>query len=487
MENTLNQKKYVTKKNLMSFAFAGFGQNLIISVVNSYILFFYTDVFLIGAGAASALMLSARIWDAFNDPIMGTIVDKTRTKRGKMRPYILASALPLAIMTGLLFLNPQGLSLNARIVYACITYVLWGMVYTVCDVPFWGISSAITPNPEERADFISKSRLVHSLGSAIPMMTVPFIVGALGNERGYTVAGIGGGLIGGTLFLLAYFGTEERCTSNEKAPTLGECFKSLTINKPLRQMVFANVLGFMRATPTAACMYVATYVLGAQTVSVFGKSFEVSTTLLNSMLIAGWAVAGFVGMIITPALCRRFNYRQIWIVCSIFGALISIILFVWGKVAGYSMWSIMFWLMLSGMPYGINCNINYTIIADSVDYVEWKTNRRQEGITVSFQTLTNKMMTALQSGLVALTLNFIGFVAPIDVGGELVTQVQSAGAVNGIFALITIVPAIGWILSIFPMRKYSFVGEERQKALDEMTARREATSEKQTTKETTTV
>lgn len=136
IENNID-KLYLTKTNKVSFAVSGFGQNLIIGFVNSYILFFYTDVFLIGAAPAGILMMVARIWDAANDPVMGTIVDKTRSKWGKMRPYILFISLPLALSTAALFIVPSGMGQTGKIVYAYITYILWGMIYTICDVPFW--------------------------------------------------------------------------------------------------------------------------------------------------------------------------------------------------------------------------------------------------------------------------------------------------------------------------------------------------------------
>ena len=172
MSNTENLlgKKYLTKTNIASFALAGFGQNLIIGFVNSYILFFYTDVFLIGAAPAGVLMIISRIYDAVDDPLMGTIIDKTRTKWGKMRPYILFTILPLIISTASLFFMPPGLGQTGKIIYAYITYILWGMIYTVSDVPFWGLASAMTPNPTERISFISTSRLVHSIGGALLRM-----------------------------------------------------------------------------------------------------------------------------------------------------------------------------------------------------------------------------------------------------------------------------------------------------------------------------
>lgn len=464
----LNDKYYLTKKNKASFAFAGFGQNLIIGFVNSYILFFYTDVFLLGAAPAGILMIVARVWDALNDPIMGTIVDKTRTKWGKMRPYILATAVPLAISTALLFFVPTGFSQVQKIIYAYVTYIAWGMIYTVCDVPFWGLASAMTPNPKERISFISNSRLVHAIGGALPTVLIPIITGFIGNLYGYTLSGIVIGVVGGALFSLAFFGTNERITTKDKAPTLKDCFKFLKINKPLQSVVLANICGFMRALPIVAGMYVATYVVKSLDISLLGYQFTLNGTAINTVIIAGWGVAGFLGMIITPLVCKVLNYKQIYFIFSAIGCACCLALYFLGT----NIVAIFTCLLISGLPYGIVTNINYAMIADSVEYVEWKTGRRAEGVTVSFQTLMNKLMTALQTAVVSLALIVLHFVQPVEVDGELITQAQSEFTTKGFFWLITIFPAIGWALSVIPMAFYKFIGKERQRAHEELAVQR---------------
>jgi len=470
MSNTENLlgKKYLTKTNIASFALAGFGQNLIIGFVNSYILFFYTDVFLIGAAPAGVLMIISRIYDAVDDPLMGTIIDKTRTKWGKMRPYILFTILPLIISTASLFFMPPGLGQTGKIIYAYITYILWGMIYTVSDVPFWGLASAMTPNPTERISFISTSRLVHSIGGALPMVIGPAFISALGDKRGYTAAGVSIAVFGGALFTLAFFGTEERSKSIDKSPTLKECVGFLKINKPLQCVVGANVLGFMRSVPIVAGMYVATYVLGEQTISIVGKDITLNGATLNTVLIAGWGVSGYLGMIFTPKICSRLNYRQINYFSSAVGVAASVALFFIPKNVA-AIFSVM---LIVGFPNGIVSNINYSMIADSVDYVEWKTGKRTEGITVSFQTLMNKTMTALQSSLVSLVLIFVNFVEPVEVAGELVPQPQTSSTLNGFILMFTLIPAAGWLISAFVMKYYTFIGEERRRAHEEIVLRR---------------
>jgi sugar (glycoside-pentoside-hexuronide) transporter len=459
MEN-INDRKYLTKFNTASFALAGFGQNLIIGLVNSFIMFFYTNVFLLGAAATGTLMIVARIWDAFDDPLMGTMIDKTNSRWGKMRPYLLVTPIPLAVSTALLFFVPK-VDYVWKVVYAYVTYLSWGMIYTVCDVPFWGLASVMTPNPKERISFISFSRLFHSVGGALPIVLVPAFVALMGgNEKGYLTAGIFVGVLGGLLFSLSFFGTKERCTIEKNSSTLRESLRYLKINKPLLCVVSANVLGFMRALPVVSSLYVATYILG--------------DSALNIVIVGGWGVTGYLGMLFTPLICKKFNYRQIYYIAAALGIFSSMLLFVLGK----NIYAITICLALCGFPYGVAANINYAMIADSVEYVEWKTGKRTEGVTVSLQTLMNKLMTALQIGLVSILLVVIKFVEPIKVGDELITLPQTPFALNGFFFTITVLPAIGWALSTIPMRFYSFIGKERQQAHIELGERRKEAFEK---------
>ena len=448
-------KKYLTRMNKVSFAASGFGQNLIIGVVNSFILFFYTDVFLIPAAAVTTLMFVARVFDAVNDPIMGSIVDKTRTKWGKLRPYLLATIFPLMAVTILLFYAPD-LSPSGKLIYAYITYLSFGIIYTICDVPFWGLASAMTPNPEERIKFISISRLFHTIGGALPILIIPlFTFIAKDNTKdGFFYAGLFIGVVGAGLFSLSFFGTKERCNLSEKTPTLKENVQFFMLNKPLQAVVIANILGFGRAMAVVSSMYVAVYLLG--------------NASLNMLILGAWGVSGYAGMLLTPMIAKKLNYRQMYIMCAIIGVFAYVLLYL----MGYSVFSIALCMFLGGFPYGIASNINYAMIADSVDYVEWKTGKRTEGVSISFQTLMNKLMVALQVTGVSFILSKIAFDQPISIAGDTITQLQTQGTLDGMFLMITAMPIVGWILCVIPMMFYKFVGKEREQAHIELTDRR---------------
>ncbi len=457
-------KTYLTKRNKTSFAIAGGGQNLIIGMVNTFLMFFYTDVFLLPIGFVTALMLAARLFDAFNDPFMGLIVDKTRTKYGKLRPYILISAFPIGLLTCLLFIVPDFANDYSKMVYASITYILFGVFYTVCDVPFWGLASAMTPNSEEREKMISFSRIIHSIGGASPIFLVPLFIMIFNDndEKGFMFAGIFAGVIGSMLFLKAFFGTEERTVLSEKTPTIAESFSYLVRNKPLLRVVLSNIIGFTRAMPFIASIYIATYLLGNSTYNIF--------------IIIAWGGGGAAGLIFTPKITKIISYNKIYMLSAIYCTIASLImLLVCIVFSGTTMLILLLLcLIIVGLAYGICTNINYAMIADSVDYMEWKTGERVEGVTVSLQTLMNKTMTALQTSLLGILLIIIKFAQPIkNSSDEIITQVQSDNTILGFVLIITAVPVIGWILSGVMMSKYNFIGEMREEAQRDILLARE--------------
>ena len=159
--------KYVSKKELWMFSLGGLGQGMIYAMMSSYISDYYMSLLHLAPVFVLLLMLLARVWDAVNDPLMGMIVDKHTTRWGKMKPYILFAAGPIAVLTVLMYLSPS-LDGSKLAIYCAVVYVLWGMMYTMADVPFWGLPNVLTPNAEERSSVISFSKIWNSIGSALP-------------------------------------------------------------------------------------------------------------------------------------------------------------------------------------------------------------------------------------------------------------------------------------------------------------------------------
>ena len=187
----------IQPKEGWSYSITGIGQNFICTVIGSYLTVFMTDALgfnidmkvgaLSGVTAVAILMLVARLFDAFNDPIMGSIVDRTRTKYGKCRPYLLWMALPIGIMTILCFLPWYPTSTEGFIAVSLI-YVVWSVVYTVADVPYWGLSTTMTNNTTKRGNLLTIARLFCTAGAGIVTIFVPIITDAVTAKYKYTTA-----------------------------------------------------------------------------------------------------------------------------------------------------------------------------------------------------------------------------------------------------------------------------------------------------------
>ncbi len=465
-KTVLDETKYLTKANIFSFAAGGLGQNLIIGIVNSYILFFLTDIAQIGLAATSTLMLAARLFDAFNDPIMGTIADRTNTKYGKLRPYLAIAPMPLLFLTVALYLPPQWLPDSTRLAYYCIIYVLWGIFYTVGDISFWGMPSAMTPNPKERSNFITFSRLFHSIGGALPTILLPIFSLFFGEKQpmSYFTMAILAGVIGASLFQLVFFGSKERVKSNIPTPSVAQMFKELFTNKPLLVTVAANIAAFARAIPISAGLYLSNYLL-------IGVPTGLGQSMVNTLMVAGFGVSGFLGMLTTPFFTKRFEYRKLYMLSCIVGAASMGLLTLLAFTIGPYMILFILGFFVMGLPFGLVTNLNYSMIAESMDYEEWMSGRRTEGISASMQTFMNKMMTTFQNFMIPLMLAIFKYTEPIGVND---TPEQSPLTKLGLTLLATVLPLLAWVVNFFIIMFYPLHGDYRANMYKELAEKREA-------------
>ncbi|MBQ7118109.1 MAG: MFS transporter, partial [Clostridia bacterium] len=216
----MDQKKYVPKKEVTAYAVAALGQGLVYSCMSSYITDYYMSVLKLNAMFVILLMLLARVWDAINDPMMGMIMDRHTTKHGRMKPYPVITAIPIAILTILMFVNPGFDTNNKSIwlyVFTAAVYVIWGMVYTASDVPFWSMPNVMTPDAKERGNLISYGKTVGGIGSAVTValpIIVGFVVADMDVEKAgivkYAIMAISMSLIGMPLFAMSSFKVKER-------------------------------------------------------------------------------------------------------------------------------------------------------------------------------------------------------------------------------------------------------------------------------------
>ena len=473
------ETKYLSRKEKLSFTVAAFGRSGIYTIMTMFYMVLLVDVVFQGmknAGVtASSIILAGRIFDAANDPIMGMIVDRTRTKWGKMRPYLLFSPVPIAITTVLLFWAPGFASDGAKIAYAAVTYILWGVMFTIQDVPFWGLSAVITPNEQERTSFLSTARLGSTFGGILPSLLIAVLRNStLGLKNGYLVGATIFALLGAALSSLAFFNTKERVEQSEKTPSLKESVQMVAKNKELLIVIMAAILGSTMVIANISADYISNYLI----LQNGNNGFVPKGTVLTTLTIA-IGVGMVPAMAVFPLLRKKFSLKQIYIGSSLFGVIAHMacyLIFV-GNVEHINLYLLWVCLFFMGFPLGIYNVITYALIADSVDYIEWKTGKRSEGVCFAFQTFLSKVTAGIAGVATGIVLDKGGYIEPdptqLDAMGKQILATQSPDTLKWLLFMVTVLPAIGFALTIIPMLFNDYTGKKKDQIQQELSERHE--------------
>lgn len=413
----------LSHKERYAYGLAGLGQNMIYNFTTSYIMIFYTDVAGIGPAAVGTLLLIARFFDAVNDPILGFILDRKPSKNGKLIPILKNLPIPMAVFTILIFWVPSMHPL-IKIVYAYLSYLLWDIVYTLSDVPYWGLSVAMSPDPDERFSLVRLARILCNVGLAVSIVIPPLIISAFGGQqRAYLIAALSMALIGSALFSLVGRYTRECIIYS--TPTEPVNFRVWFENRPLLILQSSRLLQAFRMVIASAGLYFAKYNLGN----------EAYFSLLGGLLIGAMLLA----MGITPLLSKRLNKKQLYQVSLLIGFISHGVLYL----IGYQNFMLTYVLIfVSGFSLGLNDVVTYSLMSDVVDDYRIKTGVNSEGLSFSFHTFMSKLQSALGLFFIGLVLSQTGFIENV---------VQTSLTLNGIFSLITIYPALASLAAMIPM------------------------------------
>lgn len=454
------EKKYLRTSEILSFSTAGFGRSMIYNLMSIFLLIFYTDAMKLQPVHAGAIILAARIFDAANDPVMGIIADKTKTKFGKLRPYLLFSPFLILISTALLFNVPESFSYNGKLAYSAITYILWGICFTIQDVPFWGMSAVVSPIEQERNKFLSTARIFCTIGGIIPSVLVPVLSAdnSLGTVQGYRVSGIIFAVLGSMLSLLAFFGTKERIEQTKEKTSVKEIVTAYTKNVPLLLLILASVLGSAMLMIQTSGSYIAKYLIQDSGIIPAG-SVQVSMTVAIG-------IGMMVAMVLMPILRKKLSLKQIYIISALFGAAIHTIIYFVGYANFYVLLAL---LIVAGLPLGIFNVITYAMVADSVDYLEWKTGRRSEGVCFASQTFISKLTAGISTFITSIVLEIIGF-ENLNTG---ISAAETSEILDGMFFMVSAIPAISLALCAIPMIFNKYTGKRKEEIQKELIGRRE--------------
>lgn len=480
-------KKYIPKREVQTYAIAALGQGLVYSCMSSYITDYYMNVLKLNAIFVIMLMLLARVWDAINDPMMGMIMDRHTTKWGRMKPYPIFTAVPIAILTILMFVNPGFDTNNQSVwlyVFVAVVYVLWGMTYTVSDVPFWSMPNVMTPNPKERGKLISYAKTVGGIGSAVTV-ALPIIVGYIiadmpveqASIMKYAIMAISMAVIGMPLFTLSSFKTKERIqlpNATKRAPGEPSTLKRIFTCKPLMLVVLSGMLSFGRYMLQAAAPHVARYsgfYLGSEKPMT---EAEINTNISNVALVIQIcaAVGMFGAMIFLPKLYKKFEYKHIMIVSCLAGFVSSCFTLAIGWTTKNLLLCIPF-MLISSIPLGVINNVSFAMVCDCLDFMEWKTGFRDTGLGSACQSFVNKIGNAFATVMIILMYVIVNIdVKNLNVGSgaAVVEAINSLTSTQNfaMFSLVTIVPGISLLLCAIPLFFYDFTGKKKEKVFAEL-------------------
>lgn len=507
-----NLAKTYTKKEAAGFLVGMFGQNLIYNIVATGLYFYFQNVICLPAMALGWIMTIARIWDAINDPMMGTIVDKTHSKWGKCRPYLIIFPAIIGLVTILAFLNGNYATADTTtqkvliVAWAAISYIAWGMCFTVCDIPLWGITSLMTEDENDRSKILGLARMVAGVGGigVLVVQIAQAVAGAFGGDmqKGFIVTVIIMTVVATILFEFAGLFTKERVDKSEKSYTFKENFKIMFGNKPFRQILISGILRSpIQLLMIVAMTLVTYYYANGNIMNILVYNDDGSLAGINVKILiglgcvaAGLFVGQFVAMGVTPLIIKKVEKKTLYNVYSIAGAVPYALIFVFYKVSGGDLtttfWSIIIGIcMLFGSAAfgGINV-LQSVMIADCVDYEEYYNGVRTDGVFFSGQSFITKLAAGISTIVSSAVYAIVGYSGAnvdklnkaIENGASFLTYDGGTGVgkyAEAMFFLISIPPAIGMILSAIPTLKYAMTDAEHKEILSELVSRRKGTKE----------
>ncbi|MDR0400970.1 MAG: MFS transporter [Treponema sp.] len=409
-----------TRKERVSFALFMAGQSMFNQFVNFFVLIFLTNAG-IAAVAVGTISLFTRVFDAVNDPVFGGIIDRSRFRGGKFLPWLRLSNILLPLFLIFIFFMPAALSPAGRILWAFLAYVFYSMAYTICDVPIFSMVSAITDGVQERVTIMSHNTLAGMAATLIVVAAAPLAYPAVG----WRITALITAVLAAALMVPMGRNARERYLNKDPAPvTLKAMFHYVRGNRYLLRFFGGLLILNTTNTTQAAGAYFAAHNLGNP--AFMGV---LSLLLIIPMLFL---------LALLPHLTKRFDKFTLFrfFVCGLLG--VSVISYF----AGYENSAIFFlFMIIRGFFWGGNGAMMLMFTSDFIEYGEFSTGKRLQGTAYSVQTFVCKLMTALSGTTAMFFMGAVGFIE-----GE--GAVQSAGVLRAIWALVSLFPAFGAVLSL---------------------------------------
>lgn len=465
MKSPYENEQFLKTKERLIYGISNGGQVIGYSLVSSYLMYYYVNIFAIDAGIISIIFLIGGIWDIINNPLIGTFIDRKSNSNGKLTRLIRIFTPFQAVATILIFMGPVFIKSSsdhssAKIIYLLITYFLWEFFYSVTDVSFGGLAAVISPNPIERQKAISTASICVQLSASSVFVLIPMILdlsksGRLGISLTEVFMGIGiiAGIIGVGFFALSGYYVKERIVQRKAVQPVKELLSGLAGNKPLILLLLSNLILSFAGIGEAFSTYYYFDVLGYASLSIITSTPAFIISLFSYSLI--------------NTAKKSFNNKTIIIGSNLTVGAFQLALFFIGlqhfQNIKIMLPAIILCNCITGLFGGIFNTLPTEMLTEAADYAEWKMGVRMEGIAFSLKNSVVKVYGTLAQGLAALLLSLIGYVSseqPI---------VQNNAVQRRIWIIFSLTPAVIRILCTLPICFYNIVGEKRKQMFNELT------------------
>lgn len=442
------ERPRLTIKEKVGYSLGDMASNLYFQTFVIFLPIFYTDVFGLPAAAMGTMMLVTRVWDAINDPIMGMIADRTQSRWGKFRPYILGFAIPLGIAGVLTFSTPDLTGTN-KLIYAYGTYMLLMMLYTAVNVPYAALMGVITPNSAERTEVSSYRFVAAFIGQFIvgaATLTLVEYFGGNNEAIGWQMTMAAYGVLAAALLFGTFYLTKERVLPtkekrNKIKDDLGDLFK----NKPWVLIGTATLFQLtyivMRGSSTT---YYFRYYVGDQELNMLGYAIDLGYTLFTSSFVTSGTVATLIGAILTKFFTKYISKKQVYSWFLVLSATSSLFFFFLKPDNVILMYVLN---ILVSFFFGSVSVIQWALYTDAADFGEWKFGRRATALIMAASLFSLKLGLTLGGAITGWVLELFEFEA---------LAVQSEFTLTGIRLLMSVFPAAfgltaGFIMFFYPL------------------------------------